>query len=374
MVVSCLLAGSGFAVDYYVANQGNDNNDGISYSTAWRTIDKINISSFQPGDSIQFRCGDEWREQLNVSNSGVSGSPITFTSFGTDCNLANRPVLSAYEVITGWSQYSQNIYMASVTSDVKQLFINGLYVKLAQHPDYQHPHDSRFRIVGPDPADPQGKVNYQSAAYIFNTGLAGSLASMCQNNFSSAGIHIKTQNYLIEGREVSGFNPISGRLSLSIPTLNTPKQNFGYYLDNKLCLLDSAGEWYYNPAEQKLYLWLPDNGDPNALDEYNEPVYRIEASIRDYGVRTVPKSYIRIAGTSQYFVSLQEAYDSALHLDSIRSQSEVLAGNIIFDRPVSVTRKGGYDCGYTGKIGDMVLQGNIAVNDGTVTIGGFVLQ
>ncbi|MDB5266511.1 MAG: hypothetical protein JWN89_326, partial [Parcubacteria group bacterium] len=58
------------AATYYVANAGNDSCDGTSQtigtsgSCSWKTIAKVNTSSFNPGDSILFNKGDIWREQL----------------------------------------------------------------------------------------------------------------------------------------------------------------------------------------------------------------------------------------------------------------------------------------------------------------------
>ena len=71
-------------ISYYVDNiYGNDANDGLSTSTAWKTINKVNNSSFNPGDSILFERGEVWREQLTVPSSGSSGYPITFSTYGT---------------------------------------------------------------------------------------------------------------------------------------------------------------------------------------------------------------------------------------------------------------------------------------------------
>ena len=62
---------------YYVdATNGNDANDGQSEANAWKTISKVNSQSFSPGDSILFKRGDTWREQLVPPSSGSSGNPI----------------------------------------------------------------------------------------------------------------------------------------------------------------------------------------------------------------------------------------------------------------------------------------------------------
>ena len=74
-VILCNLS---YATNYFVdASNGNDNKTGTSPITAWRSISKINNSSFLPGDSILFLRNEIWREQLIVSSSGEEGNPIT---------------------------------------------------------------------------------------------------------------------------------------------------------------------------------------------------------------------------------------------------------------------------------------------------------
>jgi hypothetical protein len=69
---------------YYVdASLGNDSSNGRSTATAWRTISKVNRSSFSPGDQILFRRGGVWREQLRNSSGGVAGRPIVYGAYGT---------------------------------------------------------------------------------------------------------------------------------------------------------------------------------------------------------------------------------------------------------------------------------------------------
>ena len=65
-MMSQTLAGTVYYID---ATNGNDSNNGTSPTTAWNTISKVNSSIFIPGDSIKFKCGEEWREQLNIPSS-----------------------------------------------------------------------------------------------------------------------------------------------------------------------------------------------------------------------------------------------------------------------------------------------------------------
>jgi hypothetical protein len=85
------LASSGGAETYYVdATNGQDTNTGLSEKAAWKTIAKINGSSFNPGDQILFKKGETWREQLTIPSSGSLGNPITFGAYGA----GNKPVIS----------------------------------------------------------------------------------------------------------------------------------------------------------------------------------------------------------------------------------------------------------------------------------------
>ena len=72
-----------YATTYYVdATNGNDFNNGLSPETAWKTISKVNSMNFKPGDTILFKRGEIWREQLIVPSSGTEGNPITFGAYG----------------------------------------------------------------------------------------------------------------------------------------------------------------------------------------------------------------------------------------------------------------------------------------------------
>lgn len=60
---------------------GDDGRDGMAPATAWRTLDRVNGASVQPGDSILFRRGHTWRGQL-LSQSGAPGRPVTYGAYG----------------------------------------------------------------------------------------------------------------------------------------------------------------------------------------------------------------------------------------------------------------------------------------------------
>ena len=53
------ISSAGWTATYYVdATNGNDYNNGLSPSTAWKTIAKVNAPSFNPSDFILFKRGE----------------------------------------------------------------------------------------------------------------------------------------------------------------------------------------------------------------------------------------------------------------------------------------------------------------------------
>ncbi|WP_338899628.1 RICIN domain-containing protein [Streptomyces sp. TG1A-60] len=67
---------------YYVSATGNDSNAGTSSSTPWRSLNKVNSKTFQPGDTIRFESGDSWVGQLWPKGSGADGAPIVIDRYG----------------------------------------------------------------------------------------------------------------------------------------------------------------------------------------------------------------------------------------------------------------------------------------------------
>jgi len=76
-----MLINISFATNFYVSNStGNDSNNGLSPSTPWKTISKVNSSmgSFNADDSILFKRGDTFTGRLLPTRSGTIGHPIYF--------------------------------------------------------------------------------------------------------------------------------------------------------------------------------------------------------------------------------------------------------------------------------------------------------
>lgn len=104
---------TGTGITYYVSNTGSDSNNGLSESTPWKTLSKVNsiMSNLQPGDSVLLKRGDEWRETLSVTKSGAANKHITFGAYGT----GNKPKITGSDKISSWTVHSGNVWKATVT-------------------------------------------------------------------------------------------------------------------------------------------------------------------------------------------------------------------------------------------------------------------
>ena len=110
------------AANYYIdSGTGDDGNSGLSQSSPWKTIEKANSISFSPGDSILFKRGEVWREQLSVNSSGNSSGYITYSAYGS----GNNPVIMGSDTVTGWSNYNTNKWAADFADEPYNIFFIG---------------------------------------------------------------------------------------------------------------------------------------------------------------------------------------------------------------------------------------------------------
>jgi hypothetical protein len=83
------------SVSYYLSSDGDDAMDGLSDTTAWRSLQKTSSITLNPGDTILLRRGDSWTgECLSPRGNGRPGAPVTIDAYG---NAAEKPLINAKE-------------------------------------------------------------------------------------------------------------------------------------------------------------------------------------------------------------------------------------------------------------------------------------
>lgn len=107
---------------YYVSNQGNDNNDGLSPNTPIATISAVNKLNLQAGDVVYFQRGGVWRGSVKAYTDGVA-----YSAYGE----GNKPELYGssynYAEVGEWIETdAPNVYKYSkpIKADVGNIIFN----------------------------------------------------------------------------------------------------------------------------------------------------------------------------------------------------------------------------------------------------------
>ena len=103
---------AGGTFTYYVDSvNGLDSHPG-TLANPWKTIAKVNSTTLLPGQSVGFKSGGTWREQLAPRQSGTAGYPITFGAYGSGA----QPIIKGSDLVTGWTSNAGNITAVGDTS------------------------------------------------------------------------------------------------------------------------------------------------------------------------------------------------------------------------------------------------------------------
>jgi hypothetical protein len=70
------------ATFYVDAENGDDKNAGLAPDHAWKSLAKLNATTFQPGDTILLKAGGVWAGQLWPKGSGEEDHPIRLGEYG----------------------------------------------------------------------------------------------------------------------------------------------------------------------------------------------------------------------------------------------------------------------------------------------------
>lgn len=224
-------------VTYYVKPSGNDGLAGTSIENAWRTVAKVNASTFAPGDVILFQRGGVWNETIIPSSSGTSGNVITFGAYGTGAN----PVFEAFTTLTGWTNVGGGLYSRSVSvaSTPWMMTVNGINTGMGRYPN---------------------------SGYLMNGSYSGR-TSVTQSSLSSAPslnggtIVVRTRRWVIDRSTITSH---SGN-TLTFGSLGSydPPSGTGFFILNTPDICDQVGEWAYVSGTGTVFMYFGSNNPNN---------------------------------------------------------------------------------------------------------------
>jgi uncharacterized repeat protein (TIGR02059 family) len=218
------------ATDYYISSSGNDSNNGLSSTTPWKTIAKVNssFSIVKSGDKILFKRGEIFYGTLKVTKSGSSGNPIIIGAYGTGDN----PIITGFTTISGWTNEGNGIYskaLASESSSNNIVTVNGVNTPMGRWPN-------------------NGYRTYES--HTGNASLTDNELSETPN-WQGAELVLRKSEWSLERSIITNHN--GNTITFATSSSGDFNDGFGYFIQNDIKTLDALGEWYYNGSTFFMY-------------------------------------------------------------------------------------------------------------------------
>lgn len=258
---------------YYVSTSGNDSNDGLSPSTPWKTLSKINNTSLADGTIVNLNRGDTWNESLNFN----------YTTHGWDREIivrpygsGNKPIISGFETPVAWVSQGNGIYSTTVTnSSANMVTVNGV-----AYPKGRYPKSGYLTFE-----------SFSGSSSITDSQLTGT------PNYTGSQVVIRMNGFQYSIGSITGQT--GGTLSYTGGS-GTPDSSGGYlyYIQGGNNTLTQLGDWYINGTT--LYMYF----GSNSPSSYSVKVASIAKLI------TTTKNYLTIDGL-QIEGAVEKGYESA---------------------------------------------------------------
>lgn len=266
-MLTCIITTE--AKTYYVSAAGSNTNTGLSATSPWQTIAKVNssFSGMASGDTILFRRGDTFYGTLIIGKTGVSGKPMVIDAYGT----GEKPILTGFVTPTAWTLVGNGIYQAAIPNakaTLNMVTLNNLPQALGRYPNATDP-------LG-------GFLTYESTSS--NTITDNQLTST--TNWTGAEVVIRKNLWLLDRCKVTAHSGSKITYSNTNSSTLGCTGGFGYFFQNDVRTLDRLGEWYLDYAARNLKMFF---GSASPSD------FTIKVSTLDTLLAIGSKSYINIS-------------------------------------------------------------------------------
>jgi hypothetical protein len=254
---------------YYVSPSGSDSAPG-TLTQPFATV-QHGVNQLYAGDTLTLRAGN-YHESVTVAASGTANAPITIAAYPGE-----TPALIGAQIVSGpWSVYNGSIYSTPWPSQPMQVFSDGHLLNEARWPN--------------SPIEDLAGTTYERADAGNETSLTK--ANLPPVDLTGAWIRVMAgQAWVGYDRQITADNQATGELDWSEPVNQLseliPRRGNKFIVFGKLNLLDAAGEWFWDPATQLLYVWTQDGASPAG---------RIEAGIAPAVLNLSGQSYITVNG------------------------------------------------------------------------------
>jgi hypothetical protein len=277
---------------YHVKNGGNDALDGLTDATAWETVAKVNSFSattgFSPSDSINFKCGDTWNEQLNIVNSGASGDPIIISSYGT----GPKPTFTGFKKAINWTD-SSGIWFTTLTGGVA--YQNTIMI------------DGKLRAKGRFP-------NADTVLPCLTNSYYKASLNHQSIDFTGAELVLKNFVWIWDINKILSIENVATKDSITLATPLTYNANFAgassCFFQNSVKCLDLPYEWAVDSILKKIWV--------KSVDTPNLYYSTIDTTVTNHNVSYVTFNNVNISGANRIGFSADTNRNIVLQNSTIR--------------------------------------------------------
>ena len=279
---------------YYIANEGSDSNNGTSSSTPWKSIDKLNATSFGPGDNVLFKSGENFHGSIQIKQSGAANAPITVSSYGDGA----KPVITGFITLSDWRDIGNGIWevnVPGVATVINMVTINSKLYAMGRTPNANSPN--------------KGYATFQSHSgnnTIYDPNLSDRI------NWTGAEAVVRKTNFLWD-RGIIQSQSNGNIVYVSADQIHSFYDGSGYFIQNDPRTLDEKGEWYFNPRSKTLQMFFGNTGPQNVVVQ----VSNVENLIALTGNNYVTFNNIALSGANGTSVLIDKSSNITFSNSSI---------------------------------------------------------
>lgn len=338
VVLFCAISLTAQATDYYVdATLGNDTFTGNQATPSGgngplKTLTRL-ATKLKAGDRGLLKCGEVWRESLNLSTAGTEAAPIQILAYGS-CTGSNKPELRLSKPLA--MNLSGGLLVGTHTQPIAMAFVNGQSKGLARYPALN-----------------AALAGYSSSTARFN--LPDAIKSYPKAQLVGAVMAATVNPHDIEERVLTDV-PSAGVAQLDKSFKFTPATGALYYLEGKPWMIAKAGDWAWgNDARTQLTMHGGTTGTIEVAGEasgislsaaHHTSITGLKitnaggagvnidksnkVSLSDLEIRNVRSAFVR-ASSSAYLTVKDVVADSSQYDGVIltRSVSAAISGNVL---------------------------------------------
>ncbi len=297
--VTTVFATSVKYTDFYVSETGDDNNDGISPYTAFKTLERAKLEvkkhNLNMTDDITVHILPGYYQidkklVFDASSGGSNGYDVIYQGEGTDDNPS---LISGGTKITGWKKANiegLNIWKAPANvEDTRTLYINGYPAQRARS-KYLYTMDANTAKNYLDDEDEYPTEGFTRVSdgfkipagnFFWDFSRPGELELVWPLEWTHQRTPVKNifleknTNYIVFDMDDPYWmwankkeHPGTNQMDLVSGASNIINQDKKFYIENALELLDEPGEFYFDKVNKEIYYYPYEEENLLAAETY----------------------------------------------------------------------------------------------------------